>query len=360
MPGPHVERSEAETSAGAGPFILPYAGAVPHFATSPAYCGPGAAVLGRATLGARACLGARSVIRADGHFVRAGDDFSLGDRATVHIAHDVYPAIAGDRVTIGQNAVVHACTLGSDIVVEDNAVILDGSVVADGVVIEANSIVFPRSALEAGKLYAGMPAKPVRDLRPGELEERAARIARGSARPRPRRPPPATARSAAPCSSSRRRRSCPAASSAAEKSSIWFGCELDAGDGVIEIGENTNIQDNSIIRCRPGRNFVIGAGSTIGHNVTLGDCRIGARSLIGIGSIVANGTIVGDDVFLAAGAQTTEGQVLEAGWLYGKRPAQKMAPLDEAKRAMIARTVQNYSEYAAAFAAAQRALRIAA
>ena len=92
--------------------------------------------------------------------------------------------------------------------------------------------------------------------------------------------------------------------------------------------------------------------------MTLGDCRIGARSLIGIGSIVANGTIVEDDVFLAAGAQTTEGQVLEAGWLYGKRPAQKMAPLDEAKRAMIARTVQNYSEYAAAFAAAQQALRI--
>ena len=77
--------------------------------------------------------------------------------------------------------------LGSDIVVEDNAVILDGSVVADGVVIEANSIVFPRSTLEAGKLYAGMPAKPVRDLRPGEIEERAARIrARiGSATPIP-------------------------------------------------------------------------------------------------------------------------------------------------------------------------------
>ena len=62
--------------------------------------------------------------------------------------------------------------------------------------------------------------------------------------------------------------------------------------------------------------------------MTLGDCTIGKRSLIGIGSVVAEGVIVEDDVFLAAGAETTPGQVLEAGWLYGKRPAVKMAPLD--------------------------------
>ena len=62
--------------------------------------------------------------------------------------------------------------------------------------------------------------------------------------------------------------------------------------------------------------------------MTLGDCTIGARSLIGIGSVVADGTIVEDDVFLAAGGETTPGQVLEGGLLWGKRPAVKMAPLD--------------------------------
>ena len=277
-----------------------YAGAVPHFATAPACCGPGAAVLGRATLGARTRLGARSVIRADGHFVRVGDDFALGDRATVHIDHDVYPAIAGDRVAVGANAVVHACTLGSDIVVEDNAVILDGSVVADSVAIEANSIVFPRSTLESGKLYAGMPAKPVRGLRPGEIEERAAGIRARIGSATASRPAssqgdvgPVLFVAATALLSGR--------ISAAEKSSIWFGCELHAGEGAIEIGANTNIQDNTIIRCRPG-NFAIGPRLTIGHNVTLADCRIGARSLIGIGSMVAAGTIMEDDVLLAAGA----------------------------------------------------------
>ena len=151
-------------------FTLSYAGVSPQFATPPVLVGAGAAVLGRATLGRNARLGAQSVIRADGHFVKIGDDFSLGPRSTVHIAHDIFPAIVGDRVTVGENAVVHACTLGSDVVVGDGAVILDGSVVADNVVIEPRSIVFPRSELQSGKLYAGMPARPVRDLRPGEID----------------------------------------------------------------------------------------------------------------------------------------------------------------------------------------------
>ncbi len=73
---------------------------------------------------------------------------------------------------------------------------------------------------------------------------------------------------------------------AAENSSIWFGCELDAGEGEIVIGPGTNVQDNTLIRCRPGERFVIGADATIGHNVTLGDCTIGANTLIGIGSVV--------------------------------------------------------------------------
>jgi carbonic anhydrase/acetyltransferase-like protein (isoleucine patch superfamily) len=156
------------------PFVLPYASVVPQFA-SPPLAAPRAAVLGRATIGANARLGASSVIRADGHFVRAGNDFVLGDRSTVHIAHDVYPAIIGDRVTVGANAVIHACTVGSDVVIGEGAVVLDGSVVADNVAIEPHSIVFPRSELASGKLYAGMPARPVRDLRSGEVAEIAAR-----------------------------------------------------------------------------------------------------------------------------------------------------------------------------------------
>jgi gamma-carbonic anhydrase len=337
----------------AAPFMLPYASTVPAFGGPLAFCGPGAAVLGRATIGANARLGASSVIRADGHFVRAGDDFTLGVHSTVHIAHDIYPAIVGDRVSVGENAVVHACTIGSDVVVEDETVILDGSVVGDRVVIEARSIVFPRSTLESGKLYAGMPARPVRDLRPGEIEERAALIRRRTEAVTDR--PPRLAEAALhPSVFVAGTARLAGRIEAVENSSIWFGCDLDANGGAIRVARNTNIQDNTVIRCRPGATFAIGENSTIGHNVTLGDCSIGARSLIGIGSVVAPGTIIGDDVFLAAGAETTENQVLESGFLWGRRPAAKMAPLDQVKRDLIAVTVEHYCSYARAFALAQR------
>ncbi len=341
----------AESAREATLFVLPYAGVSPTFATPPAHVGAGAAVLGRATLGRNARLGASSVIRADGHFVKAGDDFSLGPHATVHIEHDVYPAIIGDRVTVGENAVVHACTVGSDVVIGDGAVILDGSLVPDRVAIEPQAIVFPRSELQSGKLYAGMPARPVRDLQPGEIETRAAalRAAMGEEVAAPALAEGEIDASVFVARTARLRGRIVAAKNA----SIWFGCEFDANGGEIVIGDSTNIQDNTIVRCRPGMRFSIGAGSTIGHNVTLGDCAIGKRSLIGIGSVVADGTIVEDDVFLAAGAETTPGQVLEAGWLYGRRSAVKMVSLDQAKRDLIATTAEHYCRYARAFAEAQ-------
>jgi carbonic anhydrase/acetyltransferase-like protein (isoleucine patch superfamily) len=348
-----VPVSETVASRGGEPYILPYHGALPKFAAPPELCGADAAVLGRATIGRRARLGTSCVIRADGNFVTAGDDFTLGDRSTIHIEHDRLPAIVGDRVAIGMNAVVHACTVGSDVVVCDGAVVLDASEVPDNVVIEAGAVVFPRSRLTSGKLYAGVPARPVRDLNEGEVAERAALIRQhvGATPGSSRALVDGDIHESVFVAATARLRG---RISAAKDASIWFGCELDAGEGEIVIGENTNIQDNTLIRCRPGMRFLIGPDATIGHNVTLGDCSIGARTLIGIGSVVANGTIIEDEVFLAAGAETTEGQVLEGGWLWGKRPAVKIAPLDAAKREVMTTIPPLYVGYAHTFDAEQR------
>ena len=101
---------------------------------------------------------------------------------------------------------------------------------------------------------------------------------------------------------------------------MFFGCDLDAGEFRIVIGERTNIQDNTSIRCEAGET-VIGRDTTLGHNVRLASCRIGERALIGIGAVVAAGTVVEDEVMLAAGATTLPGQTLESGWLWAGRRA---------------------------------------
>ncbi|MCE4224523.1 gamma carbonic anhydrase family protein [Methylobacterium sp. C25] len=332
--------------------ILPHDGILPIFSARPVWCGTGCAVIGAAAIGAQAWLGDDSVIRADGQTVTVGDRFWLGSRSTVHIATDTHPTVIGDRVTVGRNAVVHACTVGSDVVIEDDVIVLDGSVVGDGVLIEAGSTVFPRSTLEAGYLYAGSPAKPQRPITREDLAERAERL-----------------REAAAAASA------PAASDEPETdetvfvartarlsgrimlgagSTVLFSCLLSAEVGPIVVGADTNIQDNSVIRTR-GEGVVIGRDTTIAHNVRMADCRIGARSLIGIGATIAPGTVIADDVMLAGGATTDPGQLLDSGHLWGGRPARILAPLDAAKRTMMARIVEGYCAHGNEYRQAQAA-----
>lgn len=337
------------------PLILPYAGTRPDVAGAFAHAGEDSALLGRVRLGGNAWLGPLSVIRADGHYVDIGDDFHLGPRATVHIAHDVYPTIIGDRVSVGVNACVHACTVGSDVIVEDGSVILDGSIVEDEVVLEPGTFAFPRARLQRGHLYSGAPAKPVRTLQRGEIAER-----REAMRERhangfdmdlgPSSGPRRLDATSFVASTARVR----GALVMAPMSSIFFSNQLNAGPGTISIGANSNVQDNTIIRCAD-TGVSIGRDTTVGHNVYLEDCTIGNESLIGIGSFVARGTVVEDHVLLAAGARTEPGQVLESGWLYAKAPAQKLAPLDAPKREMIKFIIWTYCQYNRDFRATETA-----
>jgi carbonic anhydrase/acetyltransferase-like protein (isoleucine patch superfamily) len=340
------------------PHILPFAGISPQIAGPIIHAGSASAVLGRVTLGRNAWLGAWSVIRADGHFVKVGDDFHLGAGSTLHIFHEIFPCIVGDRVAVGRNACVHACTVGSDVAIGDNVVILDGAVVDDNVVLEAGTTVFPNKHVPGGFRYAGSPAKPVRPLEPGEVGALRARMSEiadeaGAA---------SLGREAAPGCTTDIHPSAFVASTAvlsgrlvaAESSSVWFSNRFDAGSGTITIGPRTNIQDNTTIRCTTRDGVTIGAESTIGHNVTIDDCVIGSKTLIGIGSTVAPGSVIGDRVLLAASARTAPGQVLESGWLYAGSPARKLAALDEAKQALTALIVLQYCQYAQEFAALER------
>jgi carbonic anhydrase/acetyltransferase-like protein (isoleucine patch superfamily) len=332
------------------PYMLPYDGIAPHFATPPLLAGPGSSVLGKVQVGARATFGTLSVVRADGHYVRIGDDFCLAKDATVHIAHEIYPTIIGDRVAVGQNAVVHACTVGNDCVIEANAVVLDGSVVEDRVVIEAGSVVFPRSILKSGYVYAGSPAKPVRELPDDERKQRDAHLRDGVAASLLA---PATAALREADGSYRENFVARTASLRGHvdlkaRSSVFFSCVLKAGQGTIAIGENSNIQDNTRIRSELD-DVVIGRDTTLGHNVDIRDCRIGERCLIGIGSSLAHGTVVENDVLLAAGSTTAEGQRLESGWLWAGRPARPLSRLDDAKRTMMALIIEQYCGYADEF-----------
>jgi len=90
-----------------------------------------------------------------------------------------------------------------------------------------------------------------------------------------------------------------------KNSSIWYNVVLRGDIDSISIGNNTNVQDGSIVHCDVGVPTIIGNNITIGHNVVLHACKIGDGSLIGIGAIVLNGAEVGEGTIIGAGAIVT-------------------------------------------------------
>lgn len=112
-----------------------------------------------------------AAIRGDVAKITIGARSNVQDGAVVHATHanpeftgNGYATIIGCDVIIGHNAVVHGCVLGDEVLVGMNATVLDGVVVENQVLIAAGSLVPPGKRLQSGWLYAGNPAKPLREL----------------------------------------------------------------------------------------------------------------------------------------------------------------------------------------------------
>jgi carbonic anhydrase/acetyltransferase-like protein (isoleucine patch superfamily) len=140
--------------------------------------------------------------------------------------------------------------------------------------------------------------------------------------------------------------------------SVWFGAVLRGDNDWIEVGENSNVQDNSVIHTDPGQPVTIGANVTIGHNVILHSATVGDNTLIGMGSTVLNGARIGPHCIVGANALITENKVIPANSLVLGQPARVVRELDEAQRALISKSaeiyVKNYQRFRAELALLDR------
>src|SRR6185369_11968490 len=114
-----------------------------------------------------------------------------------------------------------------------------------------------------------------------------------------------------------------------DSASVWFGAVLRGDNEWIEIGENSNVQDNSTCHTDPGFPLTIGKNCTIGHNVILHGCTIEDGALIGMGAIVMNGARIGKGCVVGAGAVITEGKTFEDRALVVGAPARVIRALTE-------------------------------
>ncbi len=130
--------------------------------------------------------------------------------------------------------------------------------------------------------------------------------------------------------------------------SVWPGCVLRGDVEDIIVGENTNIQDGSIIHTNYDMPALIGKGVVIGHRAVLHGCKIGDRCLIGMGAVILDGASVGDDCIIAAGALVTENSRIPAGSVVFGVPGKVSRPITEDEKRKIAENAKEYLGFAAA------------
>src|ERR1700688_4816119 len=126
------------------------------------------------------------------------------------------------------------------------------------------------------------------------------------------------------------------------EASVWFGAVLRGDNEWIELGERSQIQDNSTLHTDPGFPITIGPDCVIGHNVVLHGCSIAANSLIGMGAIVLNGAKIGRNCLVGAGAVVTEGKEFPDHALIVGAPARVIRTLGEAEAQKIAGAAAGY------------------
>jgi len=124
--------------------------------------------------------------------------------------------------------------------------------------------------------------------------------------------------------------------------SVWFNAVLRGDNELITVGENSNIQDGSVLHTDPGYELKIGRNVTVGHKVMLHGCTIGDNSLIGINSVILNGARIGKNCLVGANSLITEGKEIPDGSLVMGAPAKVVKVLTEEQQAGLLISAQTY------------------
>jgi carbonic anhydrase/acetyltransferase-like protein (isoleucine patch superfamily) len=132
--------------------------------------------------------------------------------------------------------------------------------------------------------------------------------------------------------------------------SVWFGAVVRGDNDPIVIGENSNIQDGSVLHSDPGEPLIIGANVTVGHMAMLHSCEIGDGTLIGIGAVVLGRAKIGKNCLIGANALITEDKEIPDGSLVMGQPGKVVRMLEPGQIAALQASaehyVQNWKRYA--------------
>ncbi len=136
-----------------------------------------AVVVGQVELGARCTVWFNAVVRGDVHRISIGDYTNIQDGAVIHATYEKASTTIGNKVSIAHNAIVHGCIVEDEVLIGMGAIIMDDAVIGTGSVIAAGAVVLPGTKVSPGSVYAGVPARKVKETG-AEMREVIQRTAR--------------------------------------------------------------------------------------------------------------------------------------------------------------------------------------
>ena len=130
----------------------------------------------------------------------------------------------------------------------------------------------------------------------------------------------------------------------AKNVSVWFNAVIRGDNELIDIGENTNIQDCAVLHTDPGCPLTIGENVTVGHKAMLHGCTVGDNSLIGINAVILNGANIGRNCLIGANSLITENKDIPDGSLVMGSPGKVIKTLTPEQQSELIRSAEVYVE----------------
>jgi len=132
--------------------------------------------------------------------------------------------------------------------------------------------------------------------------------------------------------------------------SVWFGAVLRGDNELIGIGQDSNVQDGTVMHTDMGLPLTLGKGVTVGHNATLHSCTVGDYSLVGINAVILNGASIGNYCIIGANALITEGKTIPDGSLVMGAPGRVVRQVTDDERRFLELSALHYVENAKRYA----------
>ncbi|MCG8388529.1 MAG: gamma carbonic anhydrase family protein [Cytophagales bacterium] len=142
--------------------IKPLRGFTPEFGNN-CFLTETAVVVGEVKMGDNCTVWFNAVVRGDVHSITIGNNTNIQDGAIIHCTYQKAKTVIGNNVSIAHNAIVHGCTIEDNVLIGMGAIVMDDAVVKEGSVIAAGAIILPGTIVDKNSIFAGVPAKRVKD-----------------------------------------------------------------------------------------------------------------------------------------------------------------------------------------------------